>query len=234
MYEYQVDDFNPDDYPGDNRYQPIFMAIVEGNLDRVKEIVERNKPEHVNLECCEFNYTPSIMAAMYGRLEILKYLIRKGADINKMDCFGRTPLEVAVDIYRVDLTTREAMVAILLRAGANPLMCDPPCEPSMVRAIKVGAVNIAKMCLENGAYFQKEWDVPFGRDVTEEQKEHLRRLVNTPLSLKTQATLAVRMLVNGHETHPERIPCEIVQKLKLPPEIAADLMLIYPQEEEKE
>ncbi len=232
MYEVESGDLNPDDYPGDNLYQPIFMAIVEGNLDRVKEIVERNKPEHVNLECCEMKYTPSIMAASYGRLEILKYLIRRGANINKMDCLGNTPLGAAIEASDVDLTTREAMVAILLRAGANPLIGERyfRVEPPVKLAIREGAVNIAKMCLENGARCPEVSEgLKFGYRVTEEQKEHLRTLVNTPLSLRTQALLAVRMLFNGSDTRPERIPYEIVQKLKLPQEIDADLMLTHPK-----
>ncbi|WP_330925546.1 ankyrin repeat domain-containing protein [Candidatus Sororendozoicomonas aggregata] len=232
MYEVQSDDFNPDDYPGDNLYQPIFMAIIEGSLDRVKEIVERNKPEHVDLRCCEMDYTPSIMAAKYGRLEILKYLIRKGADINKVNDVGFTPLNAAIHASDIDLTTREAMVAILLRAGANPLIGggDYICDPPLKAAIKEGAVNIAKMCLENGARYPKvSGSLKFGYGVAEEQKEHLRRLVHNPLDLRTQALLAVRMLVNGSDTRPERIPYEIVQKLKLAPEIAADLMLTHPK-----
>lgn len=56
-------------------YGELYCNIQEGNLERVKELIEGGlNPAH------GFN-EPTIIASQYGRLDILKYLVAKGVTL---------------------------------------------------------------------------------------------------------------------------------------------------------
>src|SRR6185436_9376531 len=75
-----------------------------------------------------------------GHFDLAAYLIEKGADVNKWDWYGRTPLYAAVDMNTLprggrpdrpslDVTPGIAVIEQLLAAGANPspqLKLAPP------------------------------------------------------------------------------------------------------------
>jgi len=67
--------------------QDIFSAIRQGELDRVKELIEKN-PELV--ETRQGNRYPLHFAALLRRKDIAELLISKGADVNK---FGKNASE---------------------------------------------------------------------------------------------------------------------------------------------
>ena len=62
----------------------------------------------------EYGFTPLIEAAITRQVAIMEQLLVRGADINKPDLTGRTPLHWAVDNY--DLR----QVRLLLKYGADP------------------------------------------------------------------------------------------------------------------
>jgi len=75
----------------------IWVAAGDGDLERVKELVEQqglspNEPDEV------IGYTPMHAAASYGRFEVLTYLIKRGGDVNITDEEGDTPLYTAESV----------------------------------------------------------------------------------------------------------------------------------------
>jgi ankyrin repeat protein len=57
----------------------LYKATVKGNISKVKKLIENDaKIDYNEL----FNTTPLLLAANIGNLEIVKYLVSKGADIN--------------------------------------------------------------------------------------------------------------------------------------------------------
>jgi ankyrin repeat protein len=77
------------------------------------------------------NVSPLLMASLNGRWEIAKYLINKGANVNKWDWWGQSPLYAAVDMNTIphggrpdrpslDDTTSLDIIKLLLAKGANP------------------------------------------------------------------------------------------------------------------
>lgn len=70
--------------------QEIFDAIRNGDLSKVKELVERD-PATVKLENQDHD-TPLHMAALMDNAEMAKYLIEKGADLDALNGSLYTPL----------------------------------------------------------------------------------------------------------------------------------------------
>ncbi|PRP81217.1 hypothetical protein PROFUN_02051 [Planoprotostelium fungivorum] len=77
-------------------YEDFAWAVKTGDLDRVKEFVEKHKfglgpdPSSSNKR------TPLHWAADFNQTAIISYLLSKGADINAKDQYGITPLLAAV------------------------------------------------------------------------------------------------------------------------------------------
>ena len=81
-------------------------------------------------------------AILFERKELVKLLIRHGADVNHVDHVNGIPLEYAMDAETISLLVQNgADVNFRHKSGATPLM----------RAIKDGSLMRAKAYIENGA-----------------------------------------------------------------------------------
>lgn len=74
--------------------QKFEWALKNGDLDQVKALVEKNKGL-VNHQLSTGRY-PLCMAADYGQIDIIKYLISQQADVNVVDRHGISPLLSAI------------------------------------------------------------------------------------------------------------------------------------------
>jgi hypothetical protein len=88
----------------------LLQATTAGNLEFVRLLVEERKAD-VN-EKYNANMTPLHFASQLGNLEIVKYLVVKGGDVDAQDTFGQTPLHLAVKRNNLDI------VELLLEKGA--------------------------------------------------------------------------------------------------------------------
>ncbi|SCV71116.1 BQ2448_2704 [Microbotryum intermedium] len=83
----------------------IWTAASEGDLDRVKHLIEN---EGLSPNAFDDNsYSPLHAAASWSHLEILRYLIQKGGDINLADEDGETCLFVVEDVDMARIIVRE-------------------------------------------------------------------------------------------------------------------------------
>lgn len=89
----------------------IHDAAEKGRLSQIKAILTGN-PESVNAKDGR-NITPLHYAAVNGHIEVVKYLIAKGAKINSRNNIGITPLYGAVSADRCEA------VKLLIAHGAN-------------------------------------------------------------------------------------------------------------------
>jgi len=89
-----------------SQYQNIWDAARCGTLKDVRHFIERNC---VRVDSKRYNdsWTPVFFAARYNhRVEVLEYLISKGADLEEKDFRGRSPSDVAnTDIKRSIILT---------------------------------------------------------------------------------------------------------------------------------
>lgn len=70
---------------------PFCLSIVKGDLDTVKKLIELG--QDVNQK--SNGLTPAMYAAKYNKIEILKYLVEKGAKLNLKSDVGFKAIKYA-------------------------------------------------------------------------------------------------------------------------------------------
>ena len=75
----------------------LFAAIGAGKLDIVKQEISRDASLLYQTEGSLIQ-TPLLKAVRSNQLEIARYLIESGAEVNDSDFFGRTALAVGMDV----------------------------------------------------------------------------------------------------------------------------------------
>ena len=90
----------------------LFDAVRDNSLPRVRQALTANAdPNAAN----RFGETPLFRASWLGQVEIVRALLQGGANPNKTDCKGSTPLS---------FTSCVRTVKVLLEAGADPNAAD--------------------------------------------------------------------------------------------------------------
>jgi ankyrin repeat protein len=112
-------------------FTPLLYAAREGCLDCVRELVAG----HADLDKPDpHRVTPVIMAMLNAHFDVAVYLLEAGADLNKWDLYGRSPLYMAADMSTLptggngsmsvlpsmDEHTALDVARLLLDKGANP------------------------------------------------------------------------------------------------------------------
>lgn len=92
---------------------PLYEAARCGHLDIVKWLLEKHCGSCIN-ETNHYGRTPLFAAAKNGRLGVVKFLLDFGADVDKEDKIGKTPLYAAVEYGCID-----GILQMLLDFGAD-------------------------------------------------------------------------------------------------------------------
>lgn len=107
---------------------PLLYAAREGCTACVERLIEGGADTELT---DPDEISPLIMATLNANWDAAKVLLEQGANPNKWDWWGRTPLYAAVDLNTVprggrpdqpstDTTTGTEIIRMLLEAGANP------------------------------------------------------------------------------------------------------------------
>ena len=101
---------------------------------------------HVDVNAPGSGETPALLWVVRRQdLALAKELIRAGADVNKANGYGLWPLHLAIDNSDV------AMVRLLLQSKADPGATDPTGETALIRAAKIGNLEVVAALLDAGA-----------------------------------------------------------------------------------
>ncbi len=89
----------------------LLQATTAGNLEFVRLLVEERQAD-INKKY-DANMTLLHFASRQGHLEIVKYLLERGSDVEAQDTFGQTPLHLAAKWNQYEI------VKFLLEKGAD-------------------------------------------------------------------------------------------------------------------
>jgi ankyrin repeat protein len=110
-------------------FTPLLYAAREGCIECARELVAGG----ADLDLPDpHRVTPLNMALLNLHFDFAAYLIEAGADVNKWDLYGRSPLYVAADMSTLPVMGNGAMVVL----------------PSMD---KLKAIDVARLLLDKGA-----------------------------------------------------------------------------------
>src|SRR5216683_2229209 len=91
------------------RQRYFAQAAVDGNLHRLQLLHFAGANVNARGNCC----MPLYLAAGEGRLEVVRYLLDQGADVNAREQFGDTALDIAIN------RNQTTMVDLLRHRGAK-------------------------------------------------------------------------------------------------------------------
>jgi len=94
--------------------KPIHHAAYEGDLKKVKKIIDRD-PNQINVQDAQ-DFTPLHLASGKGHIEIVEFLLNHGADTESEIFNGDTPLLVAA---RYAINGKYETIKTLLEHGAK-------------------------------------------------------------------------------------------------------------------
>jgi len=135
------------------------------NIETIKQIIKSSQNRiDLNTQCHTnqnmiWHGTILHRAARANRLDIVKYLVESGADINASNNEGTTPLYAAV------IRKYYGIVTYLLENGANPDTCANTGFTPLTFSITRNDINMVILLLDHGA--DKEYRHMNGRTAVE-------------------------------------------------------------------
>lgn len=120
---------------------------IDKNLERLSLYIIDKDKSLINIPDNFQNYP--LHYASKRNLNITKYLVEHGADLEICDIIGLTPILLATSNNQNDI------VEYLAKQGANINKTDPVGSTPFSTASKNGNLKIVKILLENGADFKK-------------------------------------------------------------------------------
>jgi uncharacterized protein len=159
-------------------FTPLMYAARKGCLQCAETLLKAGANKDLT---DPDDVSPLLLATLNFNFDVAALLVKKGANVNKWDTWGRSPIYAAVDMNTLptggradrpslDKTTGLELIAMLLDAGANPnlqLKLFPPYRSlrddrgadtllsigttPLVRASKAGDVEAMKLLIAHGA-----------------------------------------------------------------------------------
>jgi ankyrin repeat protein len=122
----------------------LSKAIGKGeSIEVIKEIVRLNSISNHQYENKQL--TPLMLAAKYGRDDLIEFLIAEGCPVNRVDKTGRTALSLASNHGHYDV------VSLLLSGGADINHQDNDGATPLMICSQSGRVRLVELFLKNGA-----------------------------------------------------------------------------------
>lgn len=131
--------------------EKLIEACEKNDINTVRELLKKrffSKSANANCEDNE-GYTPLCIASEHGHIEVFKYLIKAGADVNKAIIDGITPLIIASEKGHHNL------VKLLIKAKANVNKSMEGQVTPLFIASQNGYPEVVKLLVDSGANVDK-------------------------------------------------------------------------------
>ena len=200
----------------------LYDTAREGDKDKVQKLLSTGMMD-VNIVVNSDSMTPLSIATHHGHREIVQVLFDNGADLNKADRDGYTPLRQAAHYekiitarFLIDLGAEPqltkaandgqyAIIQVLLEAGADPNMTDSNGECPLLVAVLTGRNDIVLLLLQQGAnpnMGNKFGSTPLHWAATRGYKNVIKQLIDggaEPNSTNVVGRTPLHRAVNGHK-----------------------------------
>ena len=139
---------------GPNHQSPLHFAILSGNVECVKALVD-NSDNEIDLNATTTDgKSPISMACSLGYYDIAKYLLSKDVSVHETKKQKKNPLIWAAQNGHIHI------VSLLLRHGIHPDLTDSSGNTAVHYAAGYGWLHVLKFLIENGAHpdLKNEWN----------------------------------------------------------------------------
>lgn len=117
----------------------VFTVSRSGSVSEM-EVLYKQNPEIIN-QTNENGYSPLILACYRSNVPVVKFLLEKGADINKVSDMGTALMAATVK-------KNTEMVQLLLDKKADPNITDPNGTTALIYAVQFNAPDLIKLLLK--------------------------------------------------------------------------------------
>jgi ankyrin repeat protein len=198
-------------------FTPLISCCIQGNLLGTKFLLDQG----IKVNGANGDGNPILIACEFGRTDVVKYLIKKGADVNavsiasdgeKKGLKGKTPLVNAIRTGNMEI------VKILIENGAD-LECINECldnETPIIIAAYKGSRNILEYLTKKGAninYQDKNGKTPLMYAAINGWVDNVKILLkyNADVNLKSNEGKTVLDMVESSDIYNKK---EIIKLLK--------------------
>ena len=155
----------------------LIKASRDGDTNTVRKLLKRGA--NINAGLYYNNETSLICASSHKHLNLVKYLIQNGADVNIPDKTGRTPLIHASASGSLEI------VKYLIEHGAEVNHTTDSKITALIWAIKFGRLTITKYLVQHGADYTHIKNMPIFQEIIMEEVNKLKgELTNTYLTIE--------------------------------------------------
>ncbi len=122
-----------------NKSLEVFDLIEDGNIACLTKFIPSDYDVNVQIED---GFTPLMLAASLGNLEIVKRLVEAGADVNQIDVYGTSPLMFAADQRFFDVFNYLAPLTSSEIKGVSLLTSTVDGDLDIVKALISIGINV--------------------------------------------------------------------------------------------
>lgn len=122
--------------------QDVFEISRQGDVQAIEQF-NNTSPGNLNT-ANDQGYTPLMLAAYHGHLEMATFLVKNGAELDGKSNYG-TPVMAAA------IKGNAKIVSLLLDNGANPNIADAKGNTALLYASIFNLNEIAELLLKSGA-----------------------------------------------------------------------------------
>jgi ankyrin repeat protein len=135
---------------GTHKSSPLVVSIRSNDIAPVKSFIDSGEDVNAHSQYLirgqYWTLTPLVLASLSGNLDIMRLLIDAGADVDRQDGYGQTPLMATVECKHLEATN------LLVERGADVNETSPVKKTVLMVAARYGDMESTQFLLRKGAH----------------------------------------------------------------------------------